>query len=189
MLKNYIKIAWRNLLNNKGFSVLNIFCLAIGITFSMLIGVYILNESAVNHDIKHVDDQYVIKSDWNRENIGIPVTTLGPLAKTIKEEYPNLVENYYRFDAVVNIVSSGDKHFRTQIAAGDTTLVSMYGFPLLYGDPQHAFRNNQSAVVTENFARKFFNTADAIGKVITVQTPADGQKHNFAITAILKTIP
>ncbi|HVS92462.1 MAG TPA: ABC transporter permease [Mucilaginibacter sp.] len=189
MLRNYIKIAWRNLLKNKGFSVLNIFCLAIGITFSMLIGVYILNESAINHDIKHVDDQYVIKSDWSRENIGIPVTTLGPLAKTIKEEYPNLVENYYWFDAVVNIVSSGDKHFRTQIAAGDTTLVSMYGFPLLYGDPQHAFRNNQSAVVTENFARKFFNTADAIGKVITVQTPADGQKHNFAITAVLKTMP
>ncbi|HVW12620.1 MAG TPA: ABC transporter permease [Mucilaginibacter sp.] len=189
MLKNYIKIAWRSLLKNKGFSILNIFCLAIGITFSMLIGVYILNESAINHDIKNIDDQYVIKSDWSRENIGIPVTTLGPLAKTVKEEYPNLVENYYRFDAVVNIVSSGDKHFRTQIAAGDTTLVSMYGFPLLYGDPQHAFRNNQSAVVTGNFARKFFNTANAIGKVITVQTPADGQKHNFAITAVLKTIP
>ena len=67
---------------------------------------------------------------------------LGPTAKTMKDEYPNLVANYYRFDPVVNIISVGDKAlFRTQIAAGDTTLVSMYGFPLAYhlGNPNRGF--------------------------------------------------
>jgi putative ABC transport system permease protein len=189
VIQNYIKIAWRNLWKSKGFSVINICCLAIGITFTMLIGVYILNEIAINSGLKNVEDQYVIKSNWSHDNIGAPITTLGPLAKTMKDEYPHLVENYYRFDPVVNIVSYGDKHFRTQMAAGDTTLVSMYGFPLLYGDPQHAFRNNQSAVVTENFAKKFFGTTDAIDKVITIQTPSDGQKHNFVITAVLDKFP
>ena len=189
MIQNYIKIAWRNLWKSKSFSLINICCLAIGITFTMLIGVYILNESAVNTGLKNVEDQYVIKSNWSHVNIGAPITTLGPLAKTMMDEYPHLVENYYRFDPVVNIVSYGDKHFRTQMAVGDTTVVSMYGFPLLYGNQQHAFRNNQSAIVTENFARKFFGTTNAIDKVITIQTPADGMKHNFVITAVLNKLP
>jgi len=189
MLQNYFKIAWRNLWKNKGFSVINIFCLALGITFSLLIGVYVLNAEGVNSGIRNVDNQYVIKSKWKQDNQGIPITTLGPLAKTMKDEYPNLVENYYRFDAVVNIISVGDKHFRTQIAVGDTTLVSMYGFPLAYGNPNQAFRNNQSAVVTEDFAYKFFGKTDVIDQVISIQTPADGGKHNFTITAVLKNLP
>jgi len=135
MLQNYFKIAWRNLWKNKGFSIINIFCLALGITFSLLIGIYVLNAEGVNSGIRNIDNQYVIKSKWKEDNQGIPITTLGPLAKTMKDEYPNLVENYYRFDPVVNIISVGDKHFRTQIAVGDTTLVSMYGFPLAHGNP------------------------------------------------------
>src|SRR5258708_21069399 len=189
MLQNYFKIAWRNLWKNKGFSIINIFCLALGITFSLLIGIYVLNEESVNSGIKNISNQYVIKSDWKQENLGLAITTLGPLAKSIKEEYPDLVENYYRFDPVVNIISVGDNHFRTQIAVGDTTLVSMYGFPLAYGNPDQAFRDNQSAVVTEDFAMKFFGKTDAIDKVITIQTPADGNKHNFVITAVLKNMP
>lgn len=189
MFRNYVTIAWRNLLRNNGFPVINIFCLVIGLTFSLLMGVYISDQAAINSDIKNVSDQYVIKSDWKHENMGLPITTLGPLAKTIREEYPGLVENYYRFNPVVNIVSYGDKHFRTQMSVGDTTLVTMYGFPLLAGDPQHAFRNDQSAVVTEKFARKFFGGAPALDKVISIQTPADGQKHNFVITAVLRDLP
>jgi putative ABC transport system permease protein len=188
MIQNYFKIAWRNLRKNKGFSIINIFCLSLGITFSLLIGIYILNEERINSGIKNISDQYVIKSDWKQENSGSPITTLGPLAKTVKEEYPNLVENYYRFDPVVNIISVGAKHFRTQISIGDTTLISMYGFPLLYGNPARAFRNNQSAVVTEDFARKFFGKTDVTDQVITIQTPADGNKHNFVITAVLKNL-
>lgn len=189
MLQNYFKIAWRNLWKNKGFSIINIFCLALGITFSLLIGIYVLNAEGVNSGISNIDNQYVIKSKWKQDNQGIPVTTLGPLAKTMRDEYPNLVENYYRFDAVVNIISVGDKHFRTQIAVGDTTLVSMYGFPLAHGNPKRAFRNNQSAVVTEDFANKFFGKTDVIDKVISIQTPADGGRHNFTITAVLKNPP
>src|ERR1700748_3769522 len=100
MLKNYLKIAWRNLWNTKGFSIINIFCLALGITFSLLIGIYVLNEEAINSGLKNISDQYVIKSNWKQDNQGAPITTLGPLAKTVKDEYPNLVQNYYRFDAV-----------------------------------------------------------------------------------------
>ncbi len=189
MIFNYLKIAWRNLWRNKGFSALNILCLSIGLTFSMLIGIYVLNQYAVNSTIKNIASQYVIKSKWKQENMGSPVATLGPLAKTIKDEYPNLVENYYRFDPVSNIVSAGNKHFRTQIYVGDTTLVSMYGFQLLQGNPRRAFIDNQSAVVTEELALKFFGRTNVVGETLTVQTPADGGKHSFIISAVLRDPP
>jgi len=186
MFRSYLTIMLRHATRHKLFSFVNVLCLAIGITFTMIIGIYVLNQKRVNADLKNLDDQYVIKSEWGQENMGPDITTLGPLAKTMKDEYPNLVENYYRFDPVVNIVSVGNKHFRTQISVGDTTLVSMYGFRLLYGNPRQAFRDNQSAVVTEDFALKFFSKRDIVSKVITIQTPADGQKHDFIITAVLK---
>jgi putative ABC transport system permease protein len=189
MLRNYFTIAIRHLIRHKLFSIINIFCLAIGISFFMIIGVYVLNQENVNASIKNLNNQYVIKSKWKRENSGYDITTLGPLAKTMKDDYPGLVANYYRFDPVTDIVSVGDNHFREDISIGDTTFVSMYGFPLLYGNPRQAFINNQSAVVTEDFARKYFGKPDVINKVITVETPSDGSKHDFMISSVLKKMP
>ncbi len=189
MFKSYFTIAIRHLTRHKLFSLINIFCLAIGISFSMVIGVYVLKQENVNAHIKNINNQYVIKSKWKKENTGYDITTLGPLAKTMKDEYPRLVANYYRFDPVGDIVSAGDKHFREDISIGDTTFVSMYGFSLLYGNPKQAFINNQSAVVTEDFAIKFFGKPDVINKVITIQTPSDGGKHDFMISAVLKRMP
>ncbi len=189
MLRSYINIAIRHLTRHKLFSIINISCLAIGITFSMIIGVYIMNQENVNAHIKNINNQYVIKSRWKQENMGPDVTTLGPLAKTMKDEYPSLVANYYRFDPVANIVSAGDKHFREDISVGDTSFISMYGFVLLYGNQKQPFMNNQSAVVTEDFALKYFGKSNAINKVITIQTPSDGSKHDYKISAVLKKMP
>ncbi len=189
MLRNYFILAVRHLTRHKLFSLINIFCLATGITFSILIGSYVLNEEAVDSGIREVGRQYIIKSRWKEGNMGPSNTTLGPLAKTLRDEYPNLVENYYRFDPAESIVSVGGRHFREQISAGDTNLVSMYGFPLLYGNPRQAFLNNNSAVVMEDFAMKFFGKTDVIDSMISVQTPADGSKHDFLITAVLRNLP
>jgi putative ABC transport system permease protein len=186
MFKSYFTIAIRHLTRHKLFSVINIFCLAIGIAFSIIIGVYVLNQIEVNSDIKNLSSQYLVKSKWKDGNMGIDITTLGPLAKTMKDEYPGLVENYYRFDPVGNIVSVGEKHFREDISIGDTTFVTMFGYPLLYGNPKQAFINDQSAVITEDLAIKYFGRKDVINKTITIQTPSDGGKHNYVISAVLK---
>ena len=117
------------------FSALNVFCLAIGISFCLLIGQYILHESSVNANIRNVHQQYYLNSIWKIANTGPEMTTVGPLAKSLKENYPGLVANYYRFNPVVNVVSAGDKHFKEDVAIADTSLVTMYGFQLLYGNP------------------------------------------------------
>ena len=189
MLKNYFIIAIRHLTRHKLFSLITIFCLAVGICFSLIIGDFVLNQENVNGWIKNVNNQYIIKSNWKKENSGYSITTLGPLAKAMKDEYPGLVANYYRFDPVSDIVSANEKHFREDISIGDTSFVSMYGFGLLQGNPKQAFINNQSAVVTEDFAKKYFGRTDIINKVISVQTPSDGGKHDFMVSAVLKKMP
>lgn len=145
MLTNYFKITFRHLTKHKLFSIITIFCLALGITFSLIIAIYIVNEKKVNSNIRNLSNQFVIKSKWKQEAMGSDITTLAPLAKTMKEEYPDLAANYYRFRIDQNvIISAGEKYFKEDGAVCDTTLVSMYGFPILYGNKNSAFINNKS---------------------------------------------
>src|SRR5438046_10697013 len=85
MIRNYFTIALRHLTRHKLFSLINIVCLAIGITFTMLIGFYVFNERNVNAHISHVQNQYIIRSKWKIKSMGLEVNTLGPLAKALKE--------------------------------------------------------------------------------------------------------
>ena len=121
--------------------------------------------------------------------MGLDITTLGPLAKTLKTEYPNLVADYYRYNPVTNVVSAGDKYFKENIAIGDTTFVSMYGLPVLYGNPKQVFQNNNSAVITESMAQKLFGEKDVVGKRISVQTTVNNIKQDYTVSAVLKNIP
>jgi ABC-type antimicrobial peptide transport system permease subunit len=153
----------------------------------MLIGVYILNQKSVNSELRNISNQYAIKSKWKVKDMGLPLTTMGPLAKTIKDDYPHLVANYFRYNPVTNVVSAGDRHFKENMAICDTSLVSMYGFKLLYGDKDKAFKNSSSAVITEALAIKLFGTANAVNKVITISN-IGSTKQDYFVSAVLKNM-
>ena len=189
MLKNYFTIAVRHLLRHKFFSVINILCLAIGITFSLIIGIYVLGQYNTNASLKNVNNQYIVKSNWKVKEMGLDITTFGPLPKTLKEEYPSLVANYYRYNPVTNVVSAGDKYFKEDIAIGDTNFISMYGFHVLYGNRQHLFTNNNSAVITETMAMKLFGEKNVINKIISILTTQNGEKQDYKVSAVLRDIP
>ncbi|MEO6980076.1 MAG: ABC transporter permease, partial [Mucilaginibacter sp.] len=184
MLQNYFTMAWRSLLKNKGFSIINILGLSVGIAFTLLIGAYVWGELQVNHDLKNADNQYIIQSKWKDPNLGLELTTIAQLPKTLKEVYPNLVANYYHWDGVGSIVSSGDKHFRESIQIGDSTLLSMYGFALSHGDAKKAFTDPFSAVITERLAIKYFGKTDVVGQTLTIES-FKGDKHGFTISGVL----
>ncbi|GLU53638.1 ABC transporter permease [Dyadobacter frigoris] len=188
MLENYFKIAWRNLVKRKFFSLVSILGLSAGMTFTFLIGSYVWGELQVNTSLKKPDNQYILQSKWKQPDMGVEIATLGPLGKTLKEEYPNLVANYYRYDGITVAVSNGEKHFREDVQAGDSTLLSMYGFPLIYGDPRTALQQPNSIALTEEKAVKYFGTNDVLGKNITLDNFVGG-KQEFRITAVLKTLP
>lgn len=189
MFKNYFTIAIRHFKKHKLFFAINVLCLSIGITFSIIIGLYILNQESVNKSLRNIDRQYFLKCDWKVKDMGSNITTISPLAKGLKEEYPEFVESYYRYDPVTNIVSAGEKHFKEDIAIGDTTLVSMYGFPLAYGNKDKIFKDNNSAVITETFAMKLFGIKNAIGKRLSIQSTVAGVSQDYIVSAVIKDIP
>jgi putative ABC transport system permease protein len=185
MMKNYFKIAWRNITAQKFYSLINIIGLSAGIAFTFLMAAYVWQELQVNKNLSNADSQYIIQSKWKNPNMGLELTTLGPLAKALKEEYPHLVANYYRWDGITSVVSRGDKIFREGLQIGDSTFLNMYGFELLHGDKRTAFNNPFSVVITSDVAKKYFGKTDVTGQAVTIEN-FSGLKHDFLITGVLK---
>ncbi len=185
VFKNYFKIAWRNIIKSKFYSAVNIIGLSTGIAFTLLIGAYVWSELLVNAQLKNADRQYILQSKWKDPNQGLDLTTMGPLAKALREQYPDLVGNYYRWDGVTSNVSKGDKSFREGLQICDSTLLNMYGFSLLHGNPATAFEGPFSLVITADKAIKYFGKTDVVGQTLTIEN-FSGSRHNFMITGVLK---
>src|SRR5436190_155579 len=130
MFKSYFKTAWRNIAKKRFYSTVNIIGLSTGIAFTMLIAAYVWSELQVNRNLKNADRQYIIESNWKDPNEGFYLATLGPLGKALKESYPNLVANFYRYDGITSNISKGDKSFRENIQVGDSTIF-MFRQPIL----------------------------------------------------------
>ncbi len=188
MLKNYCTLAWRNIRKHRFYSFVNIAGLFAGIVFAMLIGVYVWQDLQVNKNLSNAKQQYFLQSYWKGQDASYALTTLGPLAKQLKENYPSLVANYYRWDGITSGVTKGDKSFREGIQLGDSTLLSMFGFNLLHGNVATALTDPYAVVITEATAIKYFGKTAVVGESITIQNFSGGKKE-FAITGVLKSIP
>lgn len=184
MIKNYIKIAWRNILKNRLYSLVNIIGLSSGIAFTLLIGAYVWSELQVNSNLKNKERQYIIQSIWKNPNQGNDFTSLGTLAKALRENYPSLVANYYRWDGVTSNVSRGDHAFRENIFICDSTIHDMYGFDLLNGNPKTALKTPFSVVISGSIAKKYFGKTDVVGESLTIEN-FSGSRHDFMVTGVL----
>lgn len=188
MFRNYVKLAWRNLIRNRAFSFINIFGLSLGIAFVMLTGGFVWRELHVNDGLADGDRTYIILSKWKDPNMGLEFTTLAPLSKALKDEAPGLVEDYYHHDGITSIVAKGNKKFSEGLQVGDTSFVTMFGFPLLHGDPAHPFRGPFSLVMTAGKAMKYFGRTDVVGESLTLNSFSGG-KQNFVVSAVMKDPP
>jgi putative ABC transport system permease protein len=188
MLRNYFKTGLRNIRSNRLHSAINILGLALGISVVLLIGGYVAREVRVNRDIKDVDRTYVIHSQWSPQNVGVYYTTLGPLANTLQEQFPLLIEDSYRYTIAGTIMSSPEgKVFKEQLQIGDSSFVEMFGFELAYGN-RHSPFDNDGIVITESMARKYYNRTDVLGETLTLQTNS-GKEVVFQISGVLKDMP
>jgi len=185
MLLTNIKLAWRYITKDRLYSFVNIIGLSAGIGFALLIAAYIRVELGVNAQLQDASNQYIIQSKWKDPDEGIGLTSIGPLAKTLKEQYPTLVKNYYRWDGVTTAVSKGDKSYREGIQIGDSTLLMMYGFHLLSGNPATALREPFSLVLTKSKALKYFGRHDVVGQTLSLEN-FSGAKRDFIITGVIE---
>lgn len=183
MFGNYLKVMLRHLARHKVNSFVNILGLTTGITFALVIGVYVWGEMQVNQQLKDVDRLYVFDSvdpEGNWAGWFVPA----PTGRTLAEEYPHLVENYYRFYDRMLKVSHDDTHVLFQGIMGDSTLLTMLGLPVLYGDPATALNEPNSVVITEKVANTLFGRTDVVGETITIPD-RDAKKVVYNITAVL----
>ena len=169
MLKNYLKIAFRNFLKQKSYSLINIAGLAIGLSCFFLILLFILDELSFDKHFENSDSIYRVAV---RESIGdqeiSTAETSSPLWEALVQEYPE-VKNATRIEHTPNmLVRYEDKVFNeTQFLWVDSTFFDVFSIKLLYGDKKTALKNHHTVVMSETVASKYFdNLSEAIGKVV-----------------------
>ncbi|MBN8823305.1 MULTISPECIES: ABC transporter permease [unclassified Spirosoma] len=185
MLTNYLKIALRNLLRSKGFSVINIVGLSIGMASAILIILWIQHE--LSYDQFHEKKDRIYEA-WNRSIFSNKLecwnTTPRVLAKTMTRDFPE-VERTARVDWTQDMLFTvGDKRLVAKGNVVDSTFLSMFSFPLLRGNPQTVLNGANTLVVTEKLAQKLFGNADPMGRTVKLNN-----KDLFTVTGVLKDLP
>jgi ABC-type antimicrobial peptide transport system permease subunit len=188
MFKNYMKTAFRNMKKHKGFAIINIAGLAIGLTICFFILLWVQHELSYDQYHKNAENIY-------RINIKIPTATghrltsysapaIGP---ALKEEYAD-VEKSTRFRIVSDkkiLVKYGQKHFfEEKFGFADPDILDMFTVIFVKGDPKTALINPDSIVITEDFAKRYFGDDEPLGKILNVE-----KDHDFTVTGIIKNIP
>src|SRR5215210_3285331 len=157
MIKNYLKVAFRNLWKNRAYSFLNIFGLAIGITCAGFIFLWVEDELNYNHNNYKRDQLYQVLE--NQAYDGKTYTfsaTPGLLAPTMKEEIPG-IKNAFRFTwNRYTLFSLADKAIYNEGFYADSSVFSMLTLPFVQGKKESAFNQLHSLVVSEKMAKKFF---------------------------------
>ena len=151
MLRNYLKIALRNLKKNKGFYAINILGLAIGIATCLLITLYVLDELSYDRHHEKADRIYRVNAAINfggtLQNLAVAPD---PLAFTMVNDYPQ-VENAVRFrNYGASVVRKGEQNIKEEkIISVDATLFDVFTLPMIQGNPKTALRDPNTVVMAE----------------------------------------
>ncbi len=193
MFKNYLKVAFRNLWKNKGYSIVNILGLSIGLAVCLLIFLFIRYEMSFDHFHKNKDRIYRIVTTWKHPGYkeysqGAPA----PLAAALKEDFPGIQK-------VAAVIWSGSqvtipgvdgqspKKFNesNNIFIVQPEFYEIFNFPWLYGNPETALKKPNTVALTKSIAEAFFgNWHNAIGKSILIDN------HQWMkVTGIIKDLP
>ena len=185
MLKNYFRIAFRNLIRNKAFSILNISGLAIGMASALLILLWVHNE--FSYDNFYPDNDRLFQA-WNKDrgNDGINCwnVTCKPLGPTLKNDYAE-VEKATRVDwDATFLFTIGEKKLNVTGTMADPDFLTMFSFPFLEGDRNTALDHPNDIVITQKLSKELFGAEDAMGKTVNLD-----RKYNFTVSAIMKDLP
>jgi len=189
MLKNYLKVAWRNLLKNKTFSLINITGLASGLACFILIALYVADELSYDRFNEKAIRIYRVNSDivFGGNKLHLAVAS-DPMGEALKKDYPQ-VEEYVRFytSSGSKLIKKGDQFINeNDVAHADSTLFNVFTLPVIAGDSKTALNEPNTVVISESAAKKYFGATDVLGK--SIETDDNGGTL-YKITAVMKDIP
>jgi predicted permease len=187
MFKNYLKTTFRTFWKNKGYSFLNIFGLAIGISCAGLIFLWAENELKWDNSNVNKKNIYAVREIATYAgNKFVNWSTPRPIAAAIKTEIPGIVTTCRTSDEEVKLLFSiGDNSMYASGKYADSSLFSMFTLPFVHGNAATAFRQLHSIVITQSTAKKFFgDRTNVLGKTVRVNS-----KQDYIVTGVVKDVP
>ncbi|WP_142783831.1 ABC transporter permease [Changchengzhania lutea] len=190
MIRNYFKIAWRNLLKNKGFTAINIIGLSLGIGCFIMISMFVIDELSYDRYHENADRIYRIDSDiiFGGTEMSMAVSS-DPMGETLKNDYPE-VEEYVRFYASQGskLIKKGNEYINeSAVAHADSTLFNVFTLPAIIGDTSTALNEPNTVVISETAAKRYFGSAElAMGEMLETD---DNDKTLYKVTAVIEDMP
>ncbi len=190
MIKNYLKIAWRNLVRNKAFSTINILGLALGLACSLLIMLWVQDERSVDGFHKNGEQLYqVYERNYYDGKIDAGYSTQGLLAEELKKTIPEVQYaagfEYASPPGTQNNFEAGDKVSKMRGMFAGSDFFSMFSYSLLQGNAESALNSPAGIAVSKKMAEYFFKSVDeAIGKTIRFEN-----KEDLQVTAVFENLP
>ncbi len=185
MILNYIKIAFRTLLKNKGYSFLNIFGLAIGITCASLIFLWVEDEVSFDSNFPKQDQVYFVSThqqyDGEWRTFG---STPGPLAEAMKTEIPGIIkasrtkQRDFLFAVGDNAINSSGRYV-------DEDFIDIFSLKFIEGNAKEAFKNPEAIVITQEMSEQLYGANEkVVGKILKVN-----DNENYLITGVIENLP
>ena len=186
MIKSYFKIAWRNMVNNKVYSALNIVGLAAGMAVAMIIALWVFNEYSYDKFLPNYKQLYQVELNFNDPHNGehtLQAVSV-PIADVLRKEYPEVkyvAESDWmgQHDLLV-----GNKKLYINGAAIGSDFLKMFQYPLIKGNANSVLKDPFSVVLTLSTAKALFGDADPMGKTVRIDN-----RHDVKVTGVMADIP
>lgn len=189
MLKNYLKIAWRNLMKNKVYSFINLSGLTIGLTCCFIITLYLVNEVSYDRYHKNAENIYRVERTFLNEESKSVSLALGAVAPPVG---PLLKGDFNEIKAITTLLPVGDgtiqyedKIFKEdELYFADENLFDLFDINLISGDIKSALSEPYSILLTKEMARKYFGNESPVNKMIKIN-----QQLLFKVTGVYESLP
>ena len=188
MFRNYLKIAWRNTLHNKVYSMLNIVGLAAGMAVALLIGLWVVNQYSYDRFLPGYKQLYQVEMNLTTQHDGTTTQTsiALPLTDVLKKEIPGIryvaeADNIGRMNHGLLV---GDKKLYLEGGAAGAEFFKIFQYPFIKGNANSALKELYSIVLTESTAKALFGDADPMGKYVRFDNA-----QNMTVTGIIRDIP
>jgi putative ABC transport system permease protein len=184
MLQNYLKIAWRNLLRYKGFTLINVVGLTLGIAFALLIGLWVQDEWSYNRFHANLEDLHFVRTNAKWGGIQTWETTPGPLAEAMRTEVPEIKSAARMTWGDEVLLTVGEQNLKPEGLYADPEILTMFSFPVLEGNPATAMDAPDDIVLTKSLAEKLFGFENPIGQSVTMN-----KEEVFTVSAVVEDVP
>lgn len=184
MIRNYLITTIRHLIRQKGFSLINIIGLSIGMAIAILIYIWVQHE--LSYDKFNDKSDKIFRLVQTQHYSSGPLTTVcmpGPIGKDIREEIPE-IENSFMYYFISMTVNHLETTFTEEICLADPQLFNMFDFTFIEGNADHVFDDVKSIVITDKLAEKLFGEEDPMGKLVSLNSEGD-----YKVSGIIRETP